>query len=127
MTDTPPWEGDVPPLALTEAHLPALAAAVHAEGYRIVVDTETGEVKLERAQAPWPYPALGEIMDRLSDRDPRSGPLRVEYDLWKRGLEDMKRWLESKGLAPVPFVSAEADAPNFLVAGVPIMILAASV
>ncbi|HEX5005853.1 MAG TPA: hypothetical protein VFV70_02000 [Hyphomonadaceae bacterium] len=46
--DTPPWEDEVPPLALTEAHLPALAAAIHSEGYRIMVDTETGEVRLER-------------------------------------------------------------------------------
>lgn len=46
-SDTPPWEDEAPPLALTEAHLPALAAAIHAEGYRIMVDTETGEVKLE--------------------------------------------------------------------------------
>jgi hypothetical protein len=51
MTDTPPWEDDAPPLALTEAHLPALASAIHAEGYRIMVDTETGEVKLERGGA----------------------------------------------------------------------------
>jgi len=51
MTDTPPWEDDAPPLALTEAHLPALAAAIHAEGYRVMVDTETGEVKLERGEA----------------------------------------------------------------------------
>lgn len=46
--DTPPWEDDTPPLALTEAHLPALAAAIHAEGYRIMADPQTGDVKLER-------------------------------------------------------------------------------
>jgi hypothetical protein len=42
---------DAAPFALTEAHLPALAAAVHAEGYRIMVDPETGEVKLERDES----------------------------------------------------------------------------
>ena len=38
----------VAPLALTEAHLPALVSAINALGYRIMVDDETGDVMLER-------------------------------------------------------------------------------
>jgi len=34
------------PLALTEAHLPALERAIRAEGFKILVEVSTGEVKL---------------------------------------------------------------------------------
>jgi hypothetical protein len=37
-----------PPHALTERHLLALERAIIAEGYRIMVDLETGAVKLEK-------------------------------------------------------------------------------
>ena len=43
-----PAEEEPAPLALTDQHIAALARAIESEGYRIMVDTETGEVKLKR-------------------------------------------------------------------------------
>ena len=37
---------DEPPLALTDQHAAALERAIRAEGYKIFVDTETGDVEL---------------------------------------------------------------------------------
>ena len=89
--------------------------------YRIMVDPETGDVKLER-DAP-EYSALEEIIDRLFARFPGTKtPLYVENDLWKRGRDEMSARLAARGDAPVPFASAEADGPNYLVAGIPIMV-----
>ena len=39
----------VAPLALTEAHLPALVSAINDLGYTIMVDDETGDVRLEES------------------------------------------------------------------------------
>jgi len=41
---------DHAPLALTEAHLPALERAIRAKGFTILVDTVTGEVVLRQAK-----------------------------------------------------------------------------
>lgn len=43
-------EGTKEVLALTDQHVTALARAIEAEGYTILTDPETGEVKLERAE-----------------------------------------------------------------------------
>lgn len=40
--------GETPPLAITDKHVTALSRAIEAEGYRIMVDAETGDVKLEK-------------------------------------------------------------------------------
>ena len=39
---------DEAPYALTDQHAVALTRAIEAEGYRVLVDPETGDVKLER-------------------------------------------------------------------------------
>jgi hypothetical protein len=46
-----PLDVDSPPFALTEQHIAALARAIEAEGYRIMADPETGNVKLEWTSA----------------------------------------------------------------------------
>lgn len=38
---------DAPPVALTDQNVAALERAIRAEGYRILVDTDTGEIILE--------------------------------------------------------------------------------
>ena len=42
----------VAPFALTEAHLPALVSAINALGYTIMMDDETGNVRLDTAALP---------------------------------------------------------------------------
>jgi hypothetical protein len=45
------WDAEAaeaPPLALTDQHITALSRAIESEGYRIMVDPATGDVKLER-------------------------------------------------------------------------------
>lgn len=39
-----------PPCALTDQHAAALEPAIRAEGYEVLVDPESGDVKLEKLQ-----------------------------------------------------------------------------
>ena len=43
---------ELEPYALTEEHIAALERAIRAEGFTILVDTETGEVRLKRIEKP---------------------------------------------------------------------------
>lgn len=61
--DTPPWEDDVPPLALTDQHVAALERAIRAEGYLILADADTGEVKLTRGACICDKGGLGDLCD----------------------------------------------------------------
>ncbi len=61
---------DLPPIALTDAHVAALEHAIRAEGYSIMMNDETGEIRLERTQES--VAAAIAMMEQPSADDPES-------------------------------------------------------
>lgn len=59
-TPNPYWKNaaaeetqELPPFALTEAHMAALEAAVRREGYNVLANPETGDVTLDKPDSLW--------------------------------------------------------------------------